>query len=291
MISFVREQSFQKIPIHFLCRHFGVSPSGYYHWKKRHSGIRFVNKEAICKRIKEIFDQSKETYGSPRIFETLRDENFSISENTVAKYMRELGLDARLKKKYRVQTTDSNHSDPIAPRIFKVEDDQHLPLKPGELLAGDITYLRLGKSFLYLSVVIDLFNREVLGWSMGRSLETKLVLDSLDMAMKKVGPDAEVIFHSDRGSQYASEAYRKMLKNHDIKPSMSRKGNCYDNAYVESWFASLKKEWIYRRSYSTEQELRALVFEYIEVWYNKKRKHSSLGNRSPYEYRLNQAAT
>ena len=124
-----------------------MSPSGYYHWKKRHSGIRFVNKEAICKRIKEIFDQSKETYGSPRIFETLRDENFSISENTVAKYLRELGLDARLKKKYRVQTTDSNHSDPIAPRIFKVEDDQHLPLKPGELLAGDITYLRLGKVF------------------------------------------------------------------------------------------------------------------------------------------------
>lgn len=120
---------------------------------------------------------------------------------------------------------------------------------------------------------------------MSWSLETKIVLDALDMAMRKVGPDAEIIFHSDRGSQYASEAYRKMLKNKDIKPSMSRKGNCYDNAYVESWFSSLKKEWIYRRQYNTSVELRTLVFEYIETWYNKKRKHSALGNLSPEMYR------
>lgn len=291
MICFVRAESSMNIPIRFLCRHFGVSPSGFYHWKKRHSGIRFVNKNALCEKIKTIFNESKKTYGSPRVYDSLKDEGISISENTVAKYMRELGLDARLKKKYRVQTTDSNHDDPIAPRLFKVEDESPLPSAPGKLLAGDITYLRLGKSFLYLSVVIDLFNREVIGWSMGRSLETKLVLDSLDMAMRKVGPGAEVIFHSDRGSQYASEAYRKMLKNNDVRPSMSRKGNCYDNAYVESWFGSLKKEWIYRRSYSTEQELRSLVFEYIEIWYNKKRKHSSLGNRSPGEYKLNPIAT
>jgi len=135
-------------------------------------------------------------------------------------------------------------------------------------------------------VVLDLFNREVVGWSMGRSLETSLVLRALDNAMKKVGSDAEIIFHSDRGSQYASKAYRNFLKNKNIKPSMSRSGNCYDNAYVESWFSSLKKEWIYRSNYSTEAELKALVFEYIEVWYNKKRKHSSLGNQSPEKYKL-----
>ncbi len=121
---------------------------------------------------------------------------------------------------------------------------------------------------------------------MGSSLETKLVLSALDNAMKKVGPDAEIIFHSDRGSQYASKAYRNFLKNKNIKPSMSRRGNCYDNAYVESWFSSLKKEWIYRKKYSTTAELKALVFEYIEVWYNKKRKHSSLGNVSPEMYKL-----
>ena len=125
---------------------------------------------------------------------------------------------------------------------------------------------------------MDLFNREIIGWSIGRTLETKLVLRALDSAIRKVGPDAEIIFHSDRGSQYASEAYRKLLKQHNIIPSMSRRGNCYDHCYVESWFASLKKEWLYRTNYSTEEELRSLVFEYIEVWYNKHRKHSALGN-------------
>lgn len=200
--------------------------------------------------------------------------------------MKEMGLDARLKKKYRVQTTDSNHNHPIAPRLFKIEENQPLPSGPGKLLAGDITYLRVDYKFIYLAVVLDLFNREVVGWSMGNSLETSLVLRALDNAMKVVGPDAEVIFHSDRGSQYASKAYQNLLKNKNIKPSMSRRGNCYDNAYVESWFSSLKKEWIYRNSYSTEAELKALVFEYIEVWYNKKRKHSSLGNQSPEKYKL-----
>lgn len=275
-----------KVPIEFLCKYFGVSPGGYYFWKKRSKGIHFNKKAAVCDAIKKYFKISKNTYGSPRINDDLKEAGFIVSENTVAKYMKELGLDARLKKKYRVQTTDSNHNYPIAPRLFKVEDDQPLPSGPGKLLAGDITYLRVGYKFIYLAVVLDLFNREVVGWSMGNSLETGLVLRALDNAMKKVGPDAEVIFHSDRGSQYASKAYRNFLKNKNIKPSMSRRGNCYDNAYVESWFSSLKKEWIYRNWYSTEAELKALVFEYIEVWYNKKRKHSSLGNQSPEKYKL-----
>jgi len=275
-----------KVHIEFLCKYFGVSPGGYYFWKKRSKGIHFNKKAAVCDAIKKYFKISKNTYGSPRINDDLKEAGFIVSENTVAKYMKELGLDARLKKKYRVQTTDSNHNYPIAPRLFKVEDDQPLHSGPGKLLAGDITYLRVGYKFIYLAVVLDLFNREVVGWSMGNSLETGLVLRALDNAMKKVGPDAEVIFHSDRGSQYASKAYRNFLKNKNIKPSMSRRGNCYDNAYVESWFSSLKKEWIYRNWYSTEAELKALVFEYIEVWYNKKRKHSSLGNQSPEKYKL-----
>ena len=144
-------------------------------------------------------------------------------------------------------------------------------------MAGDITYLKISKGkFLYLAVVLDLYNRKVVGWSISESLGTGLVLRALDAAIRKVGPKARVIFHSDRGSQYANEVYRKFLKSKSINPSMSRKGNCYDNAYVESWFSSLKKEWIYRRSYKNKSELRALVFEYIEVWYNKKRRHSSL---------------
>lgn len=272
------------VPVQFLCKYFSVSRSYFYSWLKGTETPRQKSKKEICKAIKKSFKASKKTYGSPRIFDDLIEWGFEVSENTVAKYMREMGLDARLKKKFKVVTTDSKHNHPIAPRIFETENHDP-PKKPGEILAGDITYLKLGTTFIYLAVVMDLFNREIIGWSMSWSLEKKIVLDALDMAMKKVGPDAEIIFHSDRGSQYASEAYRKMLKNKDIKPSMSRKGNCYDNAYVESWFSSLKKEWIYRRQYNTAAELRTLVFEYIETWYNKKRKHSALGNLSPEMYR------
>ena len=279
-----------RVPVHFLCRYFSLSRSHYYKWKKGLETSRARRKKVICKIIRESFIGSKKTYGSPRVFDDLQELGIKVSENTVAKYMKEMGLDARLKKKFRVVTTDSKHSYPIAPRLFETEKHDP-PSQPGKVLAGDITYLRLGKVFIYLAVVMDLYNREILGWSMSWSLETKVVLDALEMAMKKVGPDAEIIFHSDRGSQYASEAYRRMLKNKNVKPSMSRKGNCYDNAYVESWFSSLKKEWIYRNTYKTAAELRTLVFEYIETWYNKKRKHSSLGNLSPVMYKnKNQSA-
>jgi transposase InsO family protein len=285
VIDEIRESTV-KLPIKAVCKYFGVSASGYYSWKQKFNGSRFISKAKICSAIENSFKRSKGTYGSPRVYEDLKSASYLVSKNTVAKYMNEMGLDARLKKKYKIQTTDSNHNGPIASRLFKVEDDHPLPTESGKLLAGDITYLKVGYSFIYLAVVLDLYNREVVGWSMGSSLETSLVLRALDSAMKKVGPDAEIIFHSDRGSQYASRAYRNFMKKNNITPSMSRRGNCYDNAYVESWFSSLKKEWIYRNSYSTEAELKALVFEYIEVWYNKKRKHSSLGYLSPEEYKL-----
>jgi len=274
-----------KIPLRFLCRYFGVSPSSYYFWKKNRECKRLVSKRKISLLIEEIFKGSKSTYGSPRIYQELISKGIYISENTVAKYMAELNFKASQKRQFKVQTTDSNHVDPIAPRLFKVESKHALPTGLGQVLAGDITYLRVGPRFIYLAVVIDLFNREVLGWSMSKNLETGIVLRALDYSMKKVGPNAQIIFHSDRGAQYASEAYRNFLKNKNITPSMSRRGNCYDNAYVESWFASLKKEWIYRHKYSTEAELRGLVFEYIETWYNKRRRHSSLGYLSPEMYK------
>lgn len=284
MIEVIKEEK-KLIPYWFLFRHFGVSETNFYHWKQRPNAASFLKKSEILTLIGNIFRESKETYGSPRIYHELKSLGHCVSENTVAKYMKELGLDARLKKKYRIQTTDSNHKHPIASRLFKVEEEGSLPKAPGQLLAGDITYLRLGVGHVYLCVVLDLFNREVVGWAIGQSLETALVLRAMESAMHVVGPDAEIIFHSDRGSQYASRAYRKFLKNKNIKPSMSRSGNCYDNAYVESWFSSLKKEWIYRSSYSTLDQLTALVFEYIEIWYNKKRRHSSLGFLSPVEYK------
>ena len=279
------------VPIRYCCRYFGVSRSSYYYWKKDKEFVSVKNKSEVVSAIKKSFDLSKGTYGSPRVYKDMVEQKLKVSENTVAKYMCEMGLNARLKKKYRVMTTDSNHDEPIAPRLFKTDEDDHLPTNPSEILAGDITYLRLGARHIYLAVVMDLYNREIVGWSLSDSLDTQIILDSLQMAMDKAGPDAEVIFHSDRGSQYASEAYRKMLKAHHAKPSMSRKGNCYDNAYVESWFGSFKKEWLYRHDYSTKEELRQIVFEYIEIWYNRKRKHSALDYKSPIEYKLiNQAA-
>ena len=202
--------------------------------------------------------------------------------------MKEMGLDARLKKKYSVKTTDSNHSKPIAPRVFKVEEG--VPSGPNQILAGDITYLRLGSCFFYLSVVMDIFNRKIVGWSITDSLDTTGVLNALKMALQSCGNTAQIVFHSDRGVQYASKVFLELLANKEMIPSMSRKGNCYDNAFVESFFKSLKSEWLYRNDYQSESQLRALVFEFIEVWYNRKRLHSSLGYLSPLEYEIKQLA-
>lgn len=272
-----------------MCRHFNVSTSGYYQWK-RLSLVklkRCKEKMKITSEIKNIFNQSKETYGSPRVYNSLLAKGFSISENTVAKHMRELGLDARLKKRFKVQTTDSNHDGPIADRVFKVEDT--LPEAPGEVLAGDITYLRVGSKFYYLAIVMDLYNREITGWSISDSLATSSVLTAFKTAIKNCeNLDSKTVFHSDRGVQYASQAFRDLLGEHNVKPSMSRKANCYDNAYVETWFKSFKSEYFYRNNVNNEAELRALVFEYIELWYNNKRMHSSLDFKSPKEYKIKQ---
>lgn len=278
------------VPVEFACRYFGVSRSRYYQWLNRRSATRLRKKEEVKAAIRKAFYDSRGTYGSPRIYRELKAQGIVVSENTVASYMNEMGLDARLKKKFRVMTTDSNHPFPVAERILRLEDHNTLPTKPGQILAGDITYLRLGEGHIYLAVVLDIFTREVVGWSMSRSLETKIVLDALKAAMDSTSPDAEVIFHSDRGSQYASQAYRNFLAHGSISQSMSRRGNCYDNSFVESWFSSLKKEWLYRRTWTSEEQLRSLVFEYIEVWYNRKRRHSALDYKSPAKFRQQYAA-
>lgn len=272
-----------------MCRHLGVSKSGYYQWKKLSlvKAKRSKEKMEITKEIKKIFEFSKSTYGSPRVHKVLLIRGFSISENTVAKYMKELDLDARFKKKFKVQTTNSNHNGPIAPRIFKTEEP--LPEAAGEVLAGDITYLRVGPKFYYLSIVMDLYNREIVGWSISDSLSTTSVLTAFKTAIKNCeNSKVKTIFHSDRGVQYASRSFRELMEKFEVEPSMSRKGNCYDNAYVETWFKSFKSEYFYRNQITTEAELRSLVFEYIEIWYNKKRIHSALDYMSPKEYKIKQ---
>jgi len=242
----------------------------------------------IKNQIRIKFKASKKTYGSPRIYQTLKGTALSCSENTVAKYMKEMELDGRLKKKFRVKTTNSDHNHPIAPRVFKVEDGA--PTGPNQVLAGDITYIRLGSCFLYLAVVMDICTRQIRGWSLTDNLSTTGALMAMKTALGNCPLGVKMIFHSDRGVQYASDVFTTLLNGKGIIPSMSRKGNCYDNAYVESFFKSLKSEWLYRHHYETEEELRALVFEYIEIWYNRKRLHSSLGYVSPMEYELAQLA-
>jgi putative transposase len=273
-----------EIPVAFLCRHFEVSRSGYYSWKKGPSLMRQNNRDFLKTEIRRLFENSKKTYGSPRIYQDLVRKGHSCSENTVAKLMKKMELTADLRKKFKVMTTDSNHTNPIAPRVFKVEDE--MSLAPKQIWGADITYLPFENKFLYLAVVLDIGTRKVVGWSITESLETAGVLKAIEMAFTHEGEKAGIICHSDRGVQYASKVYRDFLDGKKAIPSMSRKGNCYDNAFVESFFKTLKTELIYRRKFSTEKELRSAVFEYIEIWYNRKRMHSSLGYLSPVEYEL-----
>lgn len=273
-----------QVPVTFMCRHFGVSKSGYYSWLRGPSLMRRSWQRFLKVEIRRLFETSKKTYGSPRIFQDLSRKGHSCSENTVAKMMKEMGLTADLRKKFKVMTTDSNHCDPIASRIFKIEDED--PKSPKEIWAADITYVPFESKFLYLSVVLDIGTRKVVGWSIDESLHSSGVIKAMEMAFTHEGNKAGIICHSDRGVQYASQAYRDLLDNKEAIPSMSRKGNCYDNAFVESFFKTLKSELIYRRNFTSERELRSGIFEYIETWYNRKRLHSSLGYLSPVEYEL-----
>lgn len=279
-----------KVPVAFLCRHFGVSRSGFYAFRPARSQHSRTRRDFLKKEIKRLFEASKGTYGSPRIFHDLASTGVPCSENTVAEIMRKMGLCADLKKKFKVMTTDSNHNGPIAPRLFKTEEFN--VKRPNEIWAGDITYIRHGNKFMYLSVVLDLFTRKVVGWSITETLHAQGVIDALKMAFDREGNTAGIVFHSDRGVQFACQQFKELLDGKKALPSMSRKGNCYDNAFVESFFKSLKSELIYREVFETEKDLRSAIFEYIETWYNRKRLHSSLGYLSPLEYeiRINKAA-
>ena len=232
------------------------------------------------KQIKDIHQQSRGTYGSPRIHDELKDQGVVCSENRVARLMRQHGIAGQKKKKF-VRTTDSNHSLPIAPNRLNqcFEAD-----RPDAVWTADITYIWTGQGWLYLAVVLDLFSRRVVGWSMAPSLERTLVIDALKTAIAARNPGKGLIHHSDRGSQYASDDYQKLLRKNKMVASMSRRGNCYDNAPTESWFATLKRELVYRTNYATHAEARQNIFEYIEVWYNRQRKHSAIGYNSPVAY-------
>jgi len=280
----VQDLHTEGVPVRILCDTVEASRSGYYAWRKRPESERAVASGILIARIRAIFEKSDRTYGSPRITAELRSEGFTCSENRVARLMRETGLASESVKKFKVKTTDSNHDLPIAERIFETENVAAV-MAPNQVWGGDITYVATDEGWLFLAIFLDLFTRKVVGFSCDDNMRTELVLNALAMALGRQDvSDGELVAHSDRGSQYAADEYRKKLIVAGIVASMSRKGNCYDNAHVESFFHSLKTELVYRRNFKTREEAKRAIFEWIETWYNRQRRHSSLEYMSPEEY-------
>ena len=267
-------------PVRLICRVLRVSPGGYYDWRGRPTSQATRRRQTLVVAIKVVHAQVKARYGSPRIHAELAARGVPCCVNTVARLMRGHGIAARTKRKFRC-TTDSNHDRPVAENVV----DRHFePMAADRTWTADITYIATGEGWLYLAAVEDLYSRRIVGWSMSERIDSRLVVDALEMALAGRRPGEGLLAHSDRGSQYASEHYQRVLARHGIVCSMSRRANCWDNAPMESFFASLKKELVHGETFATRQEARSSVFEYIEAFYNRIRRHSSLGYLSPAEY-------
>ncbi len=266
----------------------GVSRSGYYTWQKtrlQSSQLEQARKR-LDRRVKEAFCQGKQRDGARRIQATLAADGYRYDVKTVGASMRRQALVLKAARKF-VATTDSDHHLPVAPNLLEQDFEA---TAPNQKWAGDITHLMSSEGWLYLAVIIDLYSRSVIGWSMNTRMTADLVCDALEMALWRRNFPAGVICHSDRGSQYCSHAYQDRLRTHQLRQSMSRKGNCWDNAYVESFFHSMKIEAIHYEPIMNRDQLRQQVFEYIEVDYNRRRRHSALGYVSPMDYELKTSA-
>ena len=270
----------QTWPIRVMCQTLEVSSAGYYAWLRRPASFQERRREALLVLIQGIHVEAKQRYGSPRVHAALAARGEACSVNTVAKLMRDNDIRAKSARKFRC-TTDSNHPLPVASNVL---DRQFDPQGPNESWVADITYIPTREGWLYLAVVEDLYSRKVVGWSMDATMTSRLVVDALELAVQRRLPGEGLVAHSDRGSQYASEHYQRLLGKHGIACSMSEVGQCWDNAPAESFFASLKKELTHHEDYQTRAEARASIFEYIEVFYNNQRLHSSLGYVTPAAY-------
>jgi putative transposase len=267
-------------PVRTMCRVLRVSGGGYYDWRGRPRSSRAGERDALVVAIEAIHGEVKARYGSPRIRAELVARGMPCSVNTVARLMRKEGIAAKAKRKFRC-TTDSSHDRPVAENVL---GRQFEPGAANQARTADITYIATGEGWLYLAAVEDLYSRRIVGWSMGPRIDSRLVVDALEMAVSRRLPGEGLVAHSGRGSQYAGEHYRGILAGRGIVCSMSRRANCWDNAPMESFFASLKKELTHGEVYATREGARASVFEYIEVFFNRVRRHSSLGYMSPAEY-------
>jgi putative transposase len=270
----------KEYPVTVLCETLGVSLSGYYAWKKRPMSEHQREDHQIAAHIREVYQSYRQVYGSPRIHAELRDQGITISRKRVARVMREQGLSA-CRRRHRTITTRSEPGARVAPNLL---DQDFTASRPNEKWTGDITAVWTYEGWLYLAVVLDLFSRRVIGWAMAAIQDETLIETALRMALLGRHPADELLFHSDRGSQYTSDAYRAALAEAGITVSMSRTGNCYDNAVTESFFGTLKGECVERISFQTRGHARQTIFEYVECFYNRVRRHSSLGYVSPVAY-------
>jgi transposase InsO family protein len=271
-------------PITVLCEAMEVSASGYYDWESRCSGTpgpRALEEQMLRARIERIHEQSRQTYGAPRVQMELRRQGQRHGRNRIARLMREQDICGRQKKRYRVVTTDSKHDQPIAPNRLA---EMPAASKPNQIWVADITYVATAQGWVYVGAVLDLYSRKIVGWALSQHINTALVLRALSMALTHRQPPAGLVFHSDRGVQYASGDYRRALEQARLVASMSRKGNCYDNAAMEAFWSTLKLELIYRRQFEDARQLSGALFDYIEVFYNRQRLHSSLSYRSPADF-------
>jgi transposase InsO family protein len=260
-------------PIEKMCKVLKVSQSGYYRWKNNFISNRVQKINSIKEKITAIYFESKQRYGSPRITIELNALGYKISRITIAKYMKQLGLFSKLSKKFKV-TTDSKHNYLVVENIL---NRQFVVSQPSKVWVSDITYIHTKEGFLYLTTVMDLYDRKIIGWSLSDGMSThETTLASWKMAIRNRNVQADLIFHSDRGVQYANNKFANVLESYKIIRSMSRKGNCWDNAVAESFFKSLKTELIYGNKLITKEQMKLQIFEYIEIWYNQKRRHSAL---------------
>jgi putative transposase len=271
--------------IETLCQTLAVSPSGYYDWQARQQqpGLRALADQALLQQLQGLHQQSRHTYGSPRLQALLRWQGQRHGRNRIARLMRLAGLSGRQKRRYRLRTTDSRHTFPIAPNRLA---QRPAPSGPNQLWVADVTYLPTPEGWLYLAAVLDLYSRKIVGWATSSRNDTALVLQAWTMAYQHRQPPRQLLFHSDRGSTYASADFQAALRKAGVVPSMSRAANCYDNATMESFWSTLKWELVYRQPFTSLAQAQARLFDYIEVFYNRQRLHSALHYLCPVDFEL-----
>jgi putative transposase len=263
-----------------MCRVLQVYRSGYYAWLKRPNNERKQRRYKLARRIHQIFLSSRRLYGSPKITQVLRQEGWRVGQKTVGRIMRESGLKSRTVRKYKA-TTNSRHNQPVFDNVLNQTFQAE---RPNQVWMSDITYVWTNEGWLYVASIMDLFTRKIVGWKADSRMTKELVIDALDQAYRRENPSDGVLHHSDRGSQYASKEYQDKLKEYKMNVSMSRKGNCYDNACIESFHSVIKRELIHLERFKTRARAKQQIWEYIERWYNRGRIHSSIGYKTPVQF-------